>query len=119
MISIRKVIRHKVHVVHGPTVHGKPEEKPPIQEPGLQDMLSNFGEAAKRAALFAKIHGVSALVVEKSAFEERLETCRACPKSLWEEDARAGLGRCKHIGCGCTKLKLWLASEKCPIAAWR
>jgi hypothetical protein len=46
----------------------------------------------------------------------RLTACEACP--LWDPAARAGLGRCKHGACGCSKFKRWLASERCPAGKW-
>lgn len=47
---------------------------------------------------------------------ERLAICQACdhynPTGNWL------LGECRHPGCGCTRLKLMLASERCPIGKW-
>lgn len=55
-------------------------------------------------------------VVAKNIFESRLTTCRSCP--YWEDDARMGLGKCNHPKCGCTRLKLHLASQSCPQNLW-
>lgn len=46
----------------------------------------------------------------------RFEICRAC--EFWRDDARFGLGKCNHPGCGCTKAKLYLATERCPVGKW-
>ena len=43
--------------------------------------------------------------------DERLSICRGC--EFWKEGK---YGRC--MKCGCSGIKLWLASEKCPIGKW-
>ena len=50
-------------------------------------------------------------VVTKELFEARIDICRHCPD--WDESARFGMGKCAV--CGCTTLKLWLVTSKCPI----
>ena len=55
-------------------------------------------------------------VVSEDKFKERIAVCQKC--SYWKPDARAGLGKCNHKGCGCTKLKHWLATTHCPIQKW-
>ena len=46
----------------------------------------------------------------------RLRVCSACeyydPKGNW------GLGQCRAPGCGCTKVKAYLATSKCPKGKW-
>jgi hypothetical protein len=54
--------------------------------------------------------------VTPDIIEHRLSICRGC--ELWDEDARLGFGKCNHTGCGCTKLKLWLPHESCPLKKW-
>jgi len=51
-------------------------------------------------------------VVSNDEFTNRLETCMGCEN--W--DRSGAFPRCSK--CGCTQLKLWLKTEKCPIAAW-
>ncbi len=46
----------------------------------------------------------------------RYENCLVC--EYWSNRARFGLGKCKHPACGCTKLKLRWATERCPIGKW-
>lgn len=56
-------------------------------------------------------------VVDEDTFQARRTTCTSCP--LWQPEARAGLGRCNHKSCCCTKLKWWLKTEKCPAGKWK
>lgn len=55
-------------------------------------------------------------VVDEDVFRHRRSVCESC--EFWKPDARAGLGKCNHKGCGCTKLKWWLKTEKCPAGKW-
>ena len=48
--------------------------------------------------------------VAPEVYSERLEICRAC------EHYELATGRCRK--CGCSGLKLELATEKCPIGKW-
>jgi len=85
--------------------------RPPLPEPPtIGEMLTNFAGAMLRWA------GSGFPVVDEVTFRLRLEQCRAC--RFWDEQARANAGKCHHPKCGCTKAKLWLASEKCPIVKW-
>lgn len=60
------------------------------------------------AAGFATVSG--------ETYAARASACEACP--MWDGAARLGLGKCNAPGCGCTKLKRWLATEKCPLCKW-
>lgn len=42
--------------------------------------------------------------------------CGRC--SDWKPAARWGAGRCAHPGCGCTRAKWWMATERCPAGKW-
>ena len=76
--------------------------------PGGIDMVRNFGAAAMAwvASGFQ--------IVPKETFTARLAICAACP--FWKPRARFSLGKCDK--CGCTKLKHWLATERCPDKRW-
>lgn len=78
--------------------------------PTITEMTRNFAGAMLRWA------GSGFATVDEVAFRLRLAQCRACPH--WDEAARAGAGKCNHPKCGCTKAKLWLASERCPLGRW-
>lgn len=86
-------------------------EKSQPKPPTIKQMTKNF---AKATAKWAK-SGFK--TVTKSEFNERLATCRSC--TFWDEKARLGMGKCNHKECGCSKGKLWLKTEKCPIKKWK
>lgn len=49
--------------------------------------------------------------------KERAAICRMCPH--WNPAGNLGLGECRAPGCGCTRAKIWLASESCPVGKWK
>lgn len=51
---------------------------------------------------------------DDKTLEVRKAACDSCV--YWEDSARLGMGKCQK--CGCTSLKLKLATEKCPIGKW-
>ena len=89
----------------------KEVEKRKPKPPTVTQMTKNFAKATVKWAE----SGFG--VVTKKRFKERLEICRGC--SFWDEKARLGMGKCNHEDCGCSKGKLWLKSEKCPIEKWK
>lgn len=78
--------------------------------PSVSAIASNFFAALVRTAK----DGFK--TVPQATFEERLTICRSCP--YWDDKARLGVGKCNHPECGCTKLKLHLASQVCPQGWW-
>lgn len=82
--------------------------KPMLPAPTIAQMAENFGGAVSRW-----IEGGYS-VVSREEFDRRLTLCRACP--FWDEKARFGMGKCNHPACGCTKGKMWLATERCPLS---
>lgn len=48
--------------------------------------------------------------------EARRALCDAC--DYFRPAGNLGLGKCTAPGCGCTRGKLWLATEKCPLNKW-
>ncbi len=46
----------------------------------------------------------------------RSSICAACPH--WDDAGNLGLGECRAPGCGCTRAKVWLATERCPLGKW-
>lgn len=85
----------------------KAEPKPPT----IKQMIKNFSKSTE------KWMKSGFKTVSKKQFTKRLEACRGC--TFWDEKARLGMGKCNHEGCGCTKGKLWLKTEKCPIEKWK
>ncbi len=51
-------------------------------------------------------------LASKPVRRERLAACAAC--ELYAPEGNWGWGECRAPGCGCTKFKAWLLSEKCP-----
>ena len=82
-----------------------PELKPPLPPtPTLSELAANFtGAIAGWAQAGFK-------VVERGEFERRHAVCLAC--EFWQPDALLGTGKCRK--CGCSKVKLWLATSRCP-----
>jgi hypothetical protein len=82
--------------------------RPP--EPTASELAANFAGAMARwsSAGFA--------IVDERTYAARAAICEACPH--WDARARLGLGKCCAPGCGCTKFKRWLATEKCPLGKW-
>lgn len=78
---------------------------PPLAEPTPAEMAVGVTQAAARwiAAGFP--------VVAQAEYDARSAACEPCP--FWDGAARLGFGKCKAPGCGCTKLKRWLATEEC------
>jgi len=48
--------------------------------------------------------------VKRKVYEQRHAICGACEH--WVPDARVGAGMCRK--CGCSGVKLWLATATCP-----
>jgi len=80
----------------------------PTRHPTAIDMVTNFAKAMSK---WAK---AGFATVDEPRFNERMKTCRACDR--WDGTANAGLGKCR--ACGCTRLKLWLETETCPLDKW-
>lgn len=81
-----------------------------LEEPSPLEMAQNFVNALSN---WVK---AGAPVVSEEVYRERMAICEAC--EYWKPEARFGLGKCTAPGCGCTKLKLWLSTEHCPLNKW-
>jgi hypothetical protein len=79
-------------------------------EPRPIELARSFAVATERWA------AAGFPVVDRTEYDRRAEICDRCP--FWDASARLGLGKCDAPGCGCTKFKRWLATEKCPTARW-
>ena len=53
-------------------------------------------------------------VVTPEQFESRAGICLDCPR--WDRAAFGGRGRC--LECGCSSMKLYLATSSCPVGKW-
>lgn len=83
---------------------------PPPEEPSVLEMAANLGSAL---ATWASA-GFPVATAEQAAAHGAI--CAACEK--WQPGARLGLGKCTSKKCGCTKLKWWLKTSKCPEGKW-
>lgn len=99
---------------NGSTIHPAPPVlqimAPKLAEPTLADLASNFATAVQKWAA----GGFN--TVTKEDYGSRAAVCAVC--EFWDGSARAGLGKCNAPGCGCTRLKRWLATERCPLGKW-
>ena len=82
--------------------------------PPLLEMLANFGESLQRW------NQAGRPVVTQEEFRRRLDGCQGTGSFAtvgrclnWDPDAYGGRGRC--LVCGCTDLKLYLATDECPL----
>lgn len=78
--------------------------------PAVSDILR------RGMAAFGRWAAAGLPVVSEETRQQRAAACTACPR--WDGLARGGLGHCKHPGCGCTRLKWWLRTERCPDGRW-
>lgn len=78
------------------------------QEPGTGEVLSNFFSSVRESVKT----GFRRVSAEKH--QERLDICAQC--RFWRPSAFMGMGKCKK--CGCSGVKLWLSTSRCPINKW-
>jgi hypothetical protein len=83
---------------------------PAVSEPTLSELAANFSGAIMR---WVK---AGAPVSSQEVYGERSAVCDAC--QYWDGTARLGLGKCSAPGCGCTSMKRWLQTERCPLGKW-
>jgi hypothetical protein len=83
----------------------------PLPEPKLTELAHRAGRA------FLAWAKAGFPVADERTIKHRRAACLNC--QWWNGEARGGLGKCAHAKCGCTKLKWWLATEKCPDGRWR
>lgn len=81
-----------------------------IAPPTKLEMATNFAGSMVRFA----IHGFK--TVSEEQYKARLAICGKC--NFWDDSARFGLGKCNAPGCGCSRYKMLIAGEKCPIGKW-
>jgi hypothetical protein len=55
-------------------------------------------------------------IADKATRTARLAVCAQC--QYYNAAGNLGLGECKAPGCGCTRVKLALATSKCPLGKW-
>lgn len=78
------------------------------EPPTLLDRARSFAWAAKdwmRSGMPVTTHDV---------VQSRLETCRTC--GYWSGESSPFHTACRK--CGCTGIKMWMATSRCPIGKW-
>jgi hypothetical protein len=93
------ILENDVFVTLANKYRTKVEPKKPIQN--FARSMKNWAKAGFKT-------------VSEDKYKERLKICRSC--DFWSEKANYSLGRCEK--CKCTKMKLKLATESCPIDKW-
>ncbi|MFZ4696249.1 MAG: hypothetical protein ACOYMV_14110 [Verrucomicrobiia bacterium] len=81
-----------------------------LREPTMSELAENFTKSVARWA------HAGFPVVSREVYAARTTLCESC--EFWDGAARMGLGKCTHRNCGCTKMKRWLSTEKCPLDKW-
>jgi hypothetical protein len=76
---------------------------------------SAFTLAARFGAAMMSWAASGFKVCSQDEYQDRHDTCEAC--EYWNGSSAFGYGRCKK--CGCTGLKLFLRTEKCPANKWK
>ena len=76
-------------------------------------LLTKAGRLRRELTEWAK---AGAPLASKPIRKARLAVCATCeyydPKGNW------GMGQCRAPGCGCTKVKAFLATSRCPKGKW-
>lgn len=111
-----RVIVHAPHLAPkrrvesaAPAPVARPE---PPYEPTLAELAANFGAAMARVVASAAAGG--RVKVTEEEYRARSRQCDHC--EFWDP-AWFGIGRCRAPGCGCTRLKRYLATEVCKHPA--
>lgn len=81
-----------------------------LAEPSLRELSANFADA------IARWSASGFKTATQDEYDSRAQICDGCDR--WDAKARLGLGKCSAPGCGCTAMKRWLATEKCPLGKW-
>ena len=55
-------------------------------------------------------------IADKASRRTRFEQCKSC--GYWHAEGNFYLGECHAAGCGCTRMKIWLATSACPKGNW-
>ena len=76
--------------------------------PPIADLVRNFAGAVTRWVR------AGLPVVRDETFRVRYDTCGGCEH--WHPEGNLGLGKCDR--CGCASIKLWMATERCPLGKW-
>lgn len=101
-----QIIRDRISLVN--RLSNNPNKKSDVNQPSVFELSSNFiGAISGWVSSGFKI-------VKEDLYKERLKKCLAC--EFFDIQAYKGLGKCNK--CGCSKMKLFLPKQSCPINKW-
>lgn len=96
-----------VKVVRNPEAeHLRAPALPPPESPRLMT------KAGRALAALRRWHASGRAITPAAERQRRRSACDAC--EYFAAAGNLGLGECQAPGCGCTRAKIWLASEDCP-----
>lgn len=81
-------------------------------KPALVENASLLTKAKRLREELIKWAAKGAKRVPREVRKARLEQCKAC--EYYRPNGNLGLGECSHRGCGCTRVRLFLATAQCP-----
>jgi hypothetical protein len=85
----------------------------PAAQPAQPSLLT---KAQRLAIALAKWSRAGFPVVPYLQRQRRRAICLACP--AYDRERFGGLGACRDPRCGCTSIKRWLPTERCPQNRW-
>lgn len=94
-------------IVHRPDLH---LAAPAAVAAPAAAKLRNLGRAVRRWA------AAGLPLADRATRRSRAALCASCKH--WCPTGNLGLGECLAPGCGCTRAKWWLATERCPLGKW-
>ena len=101
-------------IIHDHSMAPSPNPVAPVRPAPVAAPLLSKAERALRALNRWRKAGYA--IAPPDVRRARGAVCDAC--EFWRPDGNLGLGECTAPGCGCTRAKIWLAPEKCPLGKW-
>lgn len=96
-----------------------PIPPPPAGTPPLPP-ITFATEAMSLGRALVRWHRAGYKLATREQRGQRKAACAVCVlpdgQAGFDATARAGLGKCR--ACGCTCLKWWLKTERCPLSRW-
>ena len=105
MTTIVRVITHR------PDMDVPPPLPPTISPPRESASIWTKAKRLRIELLNARRAGWK--ITPRAVRQARLTICQACEYN--DAKGNFGLGECHAPGCGCTRLKLWIATARCPL----
>lgn len=103
MSRIIEVITHAPHLTRA----GRPAQ--PVVKRESPPPMTKAKRATKELWLWAR---QGAPIAPRERRKARQAACDACP--FYKATGNLGFGECGAPGCGCSRVKTWLLTAKCP-----